>query len=108
MHGFKWYLTERDIKQAKYVFVIIDEGLCKKVIVEPELKRLAGLARSAIEGYLAENGFGDEEKEELATDDGYVKIVRVTPGDSDSDEHIWSCSFDGEVSLNYAFRELIS
>lgn len=89
-----------------YVFVIIDEGLCKKLIVDPDLDRLTGLARSAIEEYLAEHGFGDEDTEELATDDGYAKIVHATPGVTDSDEHIWSYSFDGEASLNYAFSTL--
>lgn len=90
-----------------YVFLIIDKGLCQKVIIEPEMNRLAMLARMAIENYLLINGQGDEDQEELATEDGYAKIVRVTPGIPDSEEHIWSYSFDGEISLNYAFNELL-
>ena len=106
---FDDYSCEQDTTDEEYVFVMMDDGQCKKVIVDSDLKRLAGMARSAIEGYLASNGHGDENQEELATEDGYAKIVRVTPGVSDdTEEDVWTYSFDGEVSLNYAFKDLIS
>lgn len=91
-----------------YVFIIMDEGVCERVIIEPDLMCLAGMARSSIENYLLENGFRVGDQEELATDEGYAMIIRVTLGDADSDEHIWSYSFDGEVSLNSAFHGLVS
>ncbi|GGG18292.1 hypothetical protein [Paenibacillus abyssi] len=89
-----------------FMFLLMDEGQCKSLIADSDLGRIASFGRSAIESHLAEHGFGDDDDEELKTDDGYAKVVRVTPGVPESEEHVWSYSFDGQVSLNYAFSLL--
>jgi hypothetical protein len=89
-----------------FIFHIIDGGQSKRTIPDFNPQRLVNSAETAILSYLTDHGFGDEDDEELKTDDGYAKIVCARVGDPDSEETVWSYSFDGEVSLRFAIQQL--
>lgn len=89
-----------------FVFHIIDEGLSKCTWSDYDPHRLAITAKDAISAYLTEYGYADDEDEELSTADGYAEIVLTIPGHHQEGKDIWTYSFDGEVSLRYAFQQL--
>jgi hypothetical protein len=101
-------MTNSFNKHSVFIFHIIDEGLLKRTISDFDLRALAITAEGAISSYLTDHGSGGDDDEELKTDDGYANIIRSIPGDPDLDESVWSYSFDGEISLRYAFQELNS
>ncbi|MGF7033512.1 hypothetical protein J2T17_004460 [Paenibacillus mucilaginosus] len=93
---------------GEFVFILIDDGICCKVIVDKDIEPLAARGMQTVFDLLADAGHdAGEDAEELATETGYAKVVHVRPGVADYEEHVWSYSLDGEVSLNYAFSRLI-
>lgn len=89
-----------------FILHVIDEGQSKRTIVDFSLSRLAHQAETVISNYLSNHGFSHSGSDDLQTEDGYAKIIRTLVNNPETEELIWSYSFDGQSSLHFEIKQL--
>ncbi|MFX3637360.1 MAG: hypothetical protein ACE3L7_01795 [Candidatus Pristimantibacillus sp.] len=90
-----------------YILTIIDGGIIQRTIADVNFIKLIEDGNKLIAEYLLQHGTSIGEDNELTTEDGCAKIVKVAISNPVSDEDIWSYAFDGEISLSSAINYLL-